>query len=90
MRKILTALILAIALIWPSGAAAAEFKMNISIARLDDGTTRGELWYGDRVIWRVDLVADGATPVVSGRPGTTTLVIPDIVDGMLLLKVHTD
>jgi len=90
MRKGLIAGLLILLLLWPSCAAAAAFKMDISIVRLDDGTIRGELWYDNRLLWRVELVADGATPVTGGPPGTTTSVVPDIVDGMLLLKVNTN
>jgi hypothetical protein len=69
----------------PNIALAANFKLDIT--RQDDGITCSELWYNDQVIWRVAFLTDGTKPVSGGNGVATTYIIPDIVDGLFLLKV---
>lgn len=89
MRRIIIALVLAAVLsLSPNQALAAEFKLNINVVRQDDGATSTELWYNDRVIWRLTLLADGAKPVSTGTSSQTTYVTPDIINGLFLLKVQ--
>ncbi|HWR09855.1 hypothetical protein [Sporomusa sp.] len=89
IRKLIVTLLLSMIInLYPSSALAAEFSFNINIAR-QDGATCGELWLNDRLVWRLALLSDGAKPVSGGFNGAnTTLVIPDIVNGMFVVKVE--
>ncbi|WP_378957013.1 hypothetical protein [Pelosinus sp. sgz500959] len=62
--------------------------LNIQVMRQDDSTTWGELWYNDKIIWRVALLADGVRPVSGVNRGKTTLITPDIIDGLFLIRVQ--
>lgn len=88
MRRFFAILALVITLSWSSPALAADFKVNLNIARQDDGTTSTEVWYNDHVVWRLTLLADGAKPVSAGNAPSTTFVTPDIINGLFLLKVQ--
>jgi len=88
MRKMLSILLIAVILVWPGSVSAAGFKVDVSIARQDDGTTYGEFWYNDQVIWRLAFSTDGAKPVSTGNAVVTTTVTPDIVNGLFVLKVR--
>jgi hypothetical protein len=72
----------------PAQAAELDFKLNVSFARQNDGTTSGELWYNDHVIWRLTLLADDAGMVTSQTEKNTTFVAPDISNGFFLLKIY--
>lgn len=75
-------------MLYPSTVLAADFSLNVNIVR-QDGATCGELWFKDKLVWRLALLTDGAKPVSSGFSGTnTTLIIPDIVNGMFIVKVE--
>jgi hypothetical protein len=88
MRKIICILFIVFALVLPNEASAAEFTLNINVVRQEDGTTCGELWYNKKVIWRLAFLADGAQPV-SGSPNKgTTLIAPDIINGLFLIKIQ--
>lgn len=88
MAKFICALIIAFSLLWTTPAAAGDNKINVSLLRQDDGMLIGELWYNDRVLWRLRLTGDGAQPV-AGTPETrTTVVVPDIDDGFFTLKIY--
>lgn len=88
MAKTVCAILLVLSLLAPAPASAAEFKFNIAVSRQDDGTTTGELWFGDRVVWRLRLAGDGAAPVSGKGTGNTTVVVPDVENGLFLLKVY--
>ncbi|SDF85645.1 hypothetical protein [Sporolituus thermophilus] len=91
MRRLLCLLLcLLILLVWPGVASAADFKINISISRQDDGTTCGELLVNDRVVWRIAVLADGAKPATSGGASATTWIAPDIVNGMFVIKISSE
>ncbi len=87
--RLLILLLLSMSIIlYPTSALAAEFSFNINILR-QDGATCGELWLNDKLVWRLALLADGAKPVSGGFNGAnTTLIIPDIVNGMFVVKVE--
>lgn len=88
MARILCALFLFFSVFTPVPANAAGFSVNIAVSRQDDGTTTGEIWYNDRVVWRLRLASDGVRPV-SGQTGADmTVVVPDIENGLFLLKVY--
>lgn len=89
IHKLVIALILGVLmLMYPSAALAADFNFNINLMR-QDGATCGELWFNDKLVWRLALLSDGAKPVSSGLNGAnTTLVIPDIVHGMFVVKME--
>jgi hypothetical protein len=72
----------------PVQAAEQEFKLNVSFVRQNDGTTSGELWYNDHVIWRVTLLADGAGMVTGQTERNTTFIAPDMSNGFFLLKIY--
>ncbi len=88
MRRALFALIFAIAVLYPAPALAADFSINVNIARQEDGTTCGELWLNDKIIWRLAILSDGAKPVTTGGTANMTLITPDIVNGMFVIKVQ--
>ncbi len=88
MARILSVLLLVFALLAPTTASAAEFKFNIAVSRQDDGATTGELWFNDRVLWRLRIASDGAQPVTGPAGTRTTVVVPDMEGGLFLLKVY--
>lgn len=88
MGKVIWLLLMICVLVWPSNVLAAGFTMNIQITRQDDGTTCSELLYNDKMVWRLTLLADGAKPVSGSYNATTTLIAPDIINGMFLIKVQ--
>lgn len=89
MRKIVVALLLAMLIMfYPAGGLAADLNFNISIVR-QDGATCGEIWFDNALVWRLMLLSDGAKPVVRNTNSpNTTLVIPDIVNGMFVVKME--
>jgi len=89
IRKITVSLLLAILIIiCPAGGFAADLNVNVMLVR-QDGATCGELWIDNALVWRLALLSDGAKPVVyNGNNGNTTLIIPDIVNGMFVIKVE--
>lgn len=89
IRKIAVALLLSmIMMLYPTSGLAADLNFNITIVR-QDGATCGELWIDNALIWRLALLSDGAKPVArKGSSVNTTLVIPDIVNGMFIVKVE--
>ena len=89
MYKIIGILFVVYMLVCPSNVLAAGFTLNIQVMRQDDGTTCSELWYNDKVVWRVNLLADGVRPVAGlYNTTTTTLITPDIINGLFLIKVQ--
>ncbi|SMD14230.1 hypothetical protein [Sporomusa malonica] len=87
-KVVVTLLLSMMIMLYPSSVLAADFSFNVNIMR-QDGATCGELWFNDKLVWRLALLSDGAKPVSSGFSGTnTTLVIPDIVHGMFVVKVE--
>ncbi len=88
MAKLLCSLLVFIALLAPVPANAAGFSLSVAVSRQDDGMTSGELWYNDRVVWRLRIVGEGAQPVAGQAGGGTTIVVPDIDKGLFLLKVY--
>lgn len=87
MRKMICVMLMAVFIGWPGSAFASDFNINISVSRQEDGTACGELWYNNQVVWRLEFLCDGARPALGGRSVNTTTLIPDIVDGMFILKV---
>lgn len=90
MRYLLIFFMITVILAAPVSAFAAGFNMNINISRLEDGTTCGELWFNNKVLWRLQVLTDGARPVTSGKSGNTTLITPDIVNGLFLIKINNE
>lgn len=88
VRKIICILIIILTLGWPKEVLAAEFSLSINVVRQDDGATCGELWYNHKVLWRLTLLTDGAKPVSGSYNTRTTLVTPDIIDGLFLVKIQ--
>lgn len=88
MHKVIGIFLVVCVLVWPKTVLAAEFTLNIQVTRQEDGTTCSELWYNDKVVWRLMLLADGAKPVSGSSNATTTLIAPDIINGSLLVKIH--
>jgi|GEM_PF-651485 len=87
--KVVVALLLSTILtLYPSSAQAADFSFNVNILRQDDATC-GELWLNNKLVWRLALLSDGAKPVSGGfNSASTTFVIPDIVNGMFVVKIE--
>lgn len=88
MCRLIFALVVAVLVLWPNPAFAADFKVNINVIRQDDGVTSTELWYNDRVLWRLTILSDGTKPVTAGSSSKTIFLTPDIVNGLFLLKVQ--
>lgn len=87
MRFIAGILLLALAVMFcPPVAAAADFQLNISVVHHADGVAIGELWWNNRLVCRLRLVGT-EVPVVSPAGGSGTLVVPDIVGGMFVVKL---
>lgn len=88
MRKRICVLFMIAVLVWPSAALAADFIVNVNVVRQEDGTTCGELWYNNQVVWRLAILPDGAKPAAAFHSARTTFIIPDVVDGLFLIKVQ--
>lgn len=73
-----------------ASAAAADFAIHINFMRQADGTANGEVWYNDNILWRVLLLPDGARPAIGMPSGKTTIIIPEISNGMFLLRVYNN
>ncbi len=88
MARIAVIFLLMCALLAPATASAAEFSLSVAVSRQDDGTTTGELWFNDRVVWRLRIASDDAQPVSVPAGSRTTVVVPDVEGGLFLLKVY--
>ena len=88
MRKVISILLIVCALVWPNTALAAGFTLNMQVMRQDDDTTCSELRYNNNVVWRFTLLTDGAKPVSGSYNAMTTLITPDIIDGLFLIKIQ--
>ncbi len=88
VRKLVCLLLLIGLLAWPATGLAMGFRVSFNFMRQDDGTTVGELFYNDQIVWRVALLADGARPVVAGSGAQTTSITPDVSNGLFLLRVQ--
>lgn len=62
--------------------------LNLQLMRQDDGILWGELWYNDKIIWKVAVLADGVRPVSGSNRTESTFITPDIVDGLFLIRVQ--
>jgi hypothetical protein len=88
MRKILCILFVIAVLVWPSAVLAADHMVNINVLHQEDGTTCGELWYNNQMIWRLAILSDGAKPVSGFHSTRTTFIAPYVVNGLFLIKVE--
>ena len=88
MCKIICILLITFTLAFPTHVSAAGFTLNINIVRQEDGTTCGELWYDQKMVWRLAFLADGVKPVYGSYSKTTTFIAPDIINGLFLIKVQ--
>jgi hypothetical protein len=88
MRKRICIFFMIAVMLWPSAALAADFMVNINVVRQEDGTTCGELWYNNQVVWRLAILADGAKPVSAFHSTRTTFITPDVVNGLFFIKVQ--
>jgi hypothetical protein len=84
-RLVCAALLTLNLLLLPVPAQAASF--NMSFSRQNDGTTIGEFWYNDKIVWRLKICSDGARPVTGQHSPATTVVVPDVVNGLFLFKI---
>ena len=90
IRYLLVIFLVAAIVAMPVTALAADFSVNLNVSRLEDGTTCGELLFNNTVLWRVQVLSDGARPVSRSKGGNTTLISPDIVNGFFLIKIQHD
>lgn len=88
MCKVMLILFVILGLTGPVQGLASGFTLSVQFMRQDDGMTCSELWYNDKVIWRLALLTDGAKPVSGSHTTATTLVAPDIINGMFLIKIQ--
>ncbi|MCX7781403.1 MAG: hypothetical protein N2491_10970 [Negativicutes bacterium] len=86
LRKLTALFALLVLLAAPVTAAAAPFKVGLMVNSPEEGVFCSELVYNDQVLWRLQLLTDGARPVTGGGGGQTTIVVPDIVNGLFLIK----
>ncbi len=88
MAKFLVSILVGLVFLWPGAARAADTQYGLSVVRQTDGTIFGELFFNEQVIWRLKICSDGAEPV-AGKNGTdTTVIVPDIVNGLFLVKIR--
>lgn len=71
----------------PVTAWAADFNFHVQFGRADDGNVSGEVFFNNKLVWRLRLLTDGARPVSSGRDDRTTFLSPHIAHGLLLIKI---
>lgn len=89
MRKKICIMLLACSLLGlPATTAAAPVAIGFSFAMPGDGIVCSELIYNGQVVWRIQLLSDGAKPVTGGNSGQTTIVVPDIVYGLFTVKIN--
>ncbi|MDU4961378.1 MAG: hypothetical protein E6X17_12050 [Sporomusaceae bacterium] len=82
---------LAVILAWLSlttTAFAADWKLNIHVSPENGGLFSGEMWYNNNMVWRLKIQTDGAVPAISTNDSEATVLVPDIVGGLFVLKVH--
>lgn len=82
---------LAVILAWLSlttTAFAADWQLNIHVSPENGGLLSGEMWYNNDMVWRLKIQTDGAIPVISANDPRETVLVPDIVGGLFVLKVH--
>lgn len=82
-------LLAAIILFWTTPAYAADLKFGVTFARQADGAAVGEFWYDDKMVWRLKICSDGVRPVSGSGGDRTTVITPDVVRGLFLLKVES-
>lgn len=83
-------LVIALLLFVPSFAQAADSKITVHFVRQEDGSAFGELSYNEQVVWRIKVCSDGAEPTASWNNSKVTVVVPDVVNGMFLVKVYNE
>ncbi|MBP2645663.1 MAG: hypothetical protein H6Q75_1103 [Firmicutes bacterium] len=88
MYRLFLMLWMFLAFSYPGAVEASGFAFDISLSRLEDGTLQGVLTQNHRVVWRVLFFGDGAKAVAGISNENTTVVVPDIVNGLFLLKVY--
>jgi hypothetical protein len=88
MARFLCSILVGLSLLWPGAVQAADTKYGLSVVHQADGTIFGELWYNEQVIWRLRISGDGAEPVAGKGGANTTVIVPDIVNGLFMLKLH--
>jgi len=75
-------------LMLPGTALAANTIFSINVTHSSDGTTLSELLFNDQVVWRLKLCSDGVEPVTAVGNDKATVVVPDMVGGLFLLRVY--
>ena len=88
MHKIICLLTFLGLFVFSTVAHAADWRINFHVSRDTDGSLSGEMWYNNDMVWRLKIQTDGALPAVSSGDPRVTVVVPDIVDGLFVLKVH--
>ncbi|MDL2280537.1 hypothetical protein LJC10_01610 [Selenomonadales bacterium OttesenSCG-928-I06] len=79
---------LCVLFIFPS-IAVADFSFKINFISENDGWLTSEIWYDNELFWRGTILPDGVKPVFGGfKDSKTTFFIPDIVNGMFVIKVE--
>jgi hypothetical protein len=80
--------LVAVLMLFTNIAQASDFKVNVHLVCQDDGTAFGELYYNEQVVWRLKICSDGVEAVTGWNSTGMTVVVPDVVNGMFLLKVY--
>lgn len=88
MAKWLCGILIGLSLLWPGPAQAADTRYGLNLIHQADGTIFGEFWYNEQVVWRLKICGDGTQPVAGKSGPGTTVVTPDIVNGLFLLKLQ--
>lgn len=89
MRKQICAVLIAWLLVgFPASVSAAPFSIGISLTRPEAGVFCSELIYNNEVVWRIEVLADGAKAVSAGKREATTILIPDMEYGLFSIKIN--
>jgi hypothetical protein len=71
-------------------ATAADFNVFVHLYQVN-GVTIGELSFGEQIAFRLQVDKENTVPVMTVQRGKTgTVVSPDIVNGMFLLRFNKD
>ena len=89
-KRLCQVFLFAILLIYPATVSASGFDLHINITRQSDGVANGEIWYNGNVFWRIMLLPDGAKPAMGMASEKTTIIIPEISNGLFMLKVYNN
>lgn len=73
----------------PTPVSAGEWQLNFRFYHVPGSWFSSEMWYNNAMVWRLKIQTDGALPVSSSGDNAKGMVlIPALVNGMFVVKVH--